>query len=225
MKHTLFITFSSVATLFLSAAEFHPISAISSSTSGTDLYQVNNLIQGAGSGFGATEPHDSLGGGSTSTWVTNAPNGGSGDYFANGVADPVFIIDLGADRALSEISTWGYANSNTNGGKNFTLRFATSIEGTGNFGDSISYSPSFEAAFSADLRDSNSFSQTVNARYVEMVFTDNWKNLQGGTPGGDRVGLGEVAFEDSVPPVDPLLQVDDTLNLDLDGSVRPSTWP
>ena len=220
MKHTLFITFSSVATLILSAAEFHPISAISSSTSGTDLYQVNNLIQGAGSGFGATEPHDSLGGGSTSTWVTNAPNGGSGDYFANGVADPVFIIDLGADRALSEISTWGYANSNTNGGKNFTLRFATSIEGTGNFGDSISYSPSFEAAFSADLRDSNSFSQTVNARYVEMVFTDNWKNLQGGTPGGDRVGLGEVAFEDSVPPVDPLLQVDDTLNLDLDGSVQ-----
>jgi hypothetical protein len=50
------------------------------------------------------------------------PNGG-GDYFANGVADPVLIIDLGADRGLSEISTWGYANSNTNGGREFSLPF------------------------------------------------------------------------------------------------------
>ncbi|MFT6864513.1 MAG: hypothetical protein ACJAVK_003080 [Akkermansiaceae bacterium] len=220
MKYFLIITLSSAATLFLSAAEFHPISAISSSTSGSDLYTVNNLIQGTGSGFTATEPHNSLGGGSTSTWVTNAPNGGNGDYFANGVADPVFIIDLGADRFLSEISTWGYANTNTNGGRDFTLRFATSTEGSGNFGNSLSYSPSFEAAFSADLRYSNSFRQPVNARYVEMTFTDNWRNLQGGTPGGDRVGLGEVAFENSVPPVDPLLQVDDTLNLNLDGSVQ-----
>jgi hypothetical protein len=44
--------------------------------------------------------------------------------------DPVLIIDLGADRGLSEISTWGYANSNTNGGREFSLRFATSTEGT-----------------------------------------------------------------------------------------------
>lgn len=204
----------------LSAAEFHPISSISSSTSGSDLYSVNNLIQGPGSGYGATEPHNSIGGGSTGTWVTDAPNGGSGDYFANGVADPVLIIDLGADRALSEISTWGYANSNTNGGRAFSLRFATSTEGTGGFGNSITYSPAFQAAFSADTRDSNSFSQNVTARYVEFTFTDNWRNGQGGTPGGDRVGLGEIAFEDTVPPTDPLLQVDDSFNLDLDGSIQ-----
>ncbi len=206
--------------LGLSATEFHPISSISSSTSGTDLFSVNNLIQGPGSGYSATEPHNSIGGGSTSTWVTNAPNGGSGDYFANGVPDPVLIIDLGADRSLSEISTWGYANSNTNGGREFTLRFATSAEGTGGFSDSITYSPSFQAAFSADTRDSNSFSQNVTARYVELTFTDNWRNGQGGTPGGDRVGLGEIAFEDTVPPTDPLLQVDDSFNLDLDGSIQ-----
>ncbi|MDF1711826.1 MAG: lamin tail domain-containing protein [Akkermansiaceae bacterium] len=206
--------------LGLAAAEFHPISSISSSTSGSDLYSVNNLIQGPGSGFEATEPHNSIGGGSTHTWVTNAPNGGSGDYFANGVADPVLIMDLGSDRALSEISTWGYANTNTNGGREFTLRFATSAEGTGGFGSSITYSPSFQAAFSADTRDSNAFSQNVIARYVELTFTDNWRNGQGGTPGGDRVGLGEIAFEDTVPPTDPLLQVDSSLNLELDGSVQ-----
>jgi hypothetical protein len=157
----------------LSAADFHPISLISSSTSGSDLYSVNNLSQGPGAGYGATEPHNSIGGGSTATWVTNAPNG-SGDYFANGVADPVLIIDLGADRALSEISTWGYANSNTNGGREFNLRFATSTEGSGGFGDSIIYSPSFQAAFNADTRDSHSFSQNVTARYVELTFTGAW---------------------------------------------------
>ena len=28
-----------------------------------------------------------------------------------------------------------------------------------------------------------------------MTITDNWRGLQAGIPGGDRVGLGEVAFE------------------------------
>ncbi|MDC0326627.1 hypothetical protein OAL83_01710, partial [bacterium] len=50
--------------LGLSATDFHPISSISSSTSGRDLYLVNNLIQGPGSGFEATEPQNSIGGGS-----------------------------------------------------------------------------------------------------------------------------------------------------------------
>lgn len=213
-------TFFLLTTSFLSAADFHPISSITSSTSVTDLYSVNNLIQGPGSGFEATEPHQSIGGGSTHTWVTDAPNGGSGDYFANGVPDPVLIIDLGSDRSLSEISTWGYANTNTNGGREFTLRFATASEGPGGLGQSISYAPSFAAAFSADLRDSHSFSQTVVARYVELTFTDNWRGGQGGTPGGDRVGLGEIAFEDQIPPTDPLLQSDPSFNLDLDGSVQ-----
>ncbi|MEJ6644718.1 MAG: lamin tail domain-containing protein [Akkermansiaceae bacterium] len=214
-----------ILTLPLVAADFHPVSSITSSTSGTDLYSVANLIQGPGSGFSTTEPHSSLGGGSTHTWVTNAPNGGSGDYFSNGVANPVLVIDLGSDRTLSEISTWGYANTNTNGGQDFTLRFATNSEGSNGFGTSITYEPSFEAGFSADARDSHPFSQTVSARYLEFTFTDNWKNLQGGTPGGDRVGLGEIAFENAIPPIDPLLQIDPTFNLDLDGSVQTIELP
>ncbi|MDG1670976.1 MAG: lamin tail domain-containing protein [Akkermansiaceae bacterium] len=137
----------------------------------------------------------------------------------------MLLLDLGADRSLSEISTWGYANSNTNGGKDFTLRFATSADGPGGLATSITYTPSFDAAFSANTRDTHSFSQTVIARYVELVFTDNWKNLQAGTPGGDRVGLGEIAFEDSVPPIDPLLQIESSLNLTLDGSVQTVDIP
>ena len=207
--------------LAVHAVNFHPISSITSSTSGSDLYPVGNLIQGAGSGYSTSEPHNSIGGGSSHTWVTNAPGA---DYFAL-LPDPVLLLDLGADRSLSEISTWGYANSNTNGGKDFTLRFATSADGPGGLATSITYTPSFDAAFSADTRDSHSFSQTVIARYVELVFTDNWKNLQGGTPGGDRVGLGEIAFEDSVPPIDPLLQIESSLNLTLDGSVQTIDIP
>lgn len=220
MKKLSFFSLLVLVTAAVSAAEFHPISSISSSTATTDLYRVENLIQGPGVGFQAAEPHGSLGGGSGFLWVTNAPNGGSGDYFDNGVPDPVLTIDLGADRRLSEISTWGYANTNTNGGREFELRFATSVEGSGGFGNSISYQPSFRAAFDADRRDSHPFSEVVLARYVEVIFTDNWRNGQGGIPGGDRVGLGEIAFEDATPAVDPLLAVDPTFNLDLDGSVQ-----
>ncbi|MGI9244390.1 MAG: CotH kinase family protein, partial [Verrucomicrobiales bacterium] len=90
---------------------------------------------------------------------------------------------------------------------------------------SISYSPEFEAAHAASDRDSHQFSQSVTARYVEMTISDNWRGFQGGTPGGDRVGLGEVAFEDSVPPVDPRVDLPSNLNLDLDGSVQTIDVP
>ena len=184
------------------AANFHPISSATTTTPG-DLYPVSNLIQGPGSGFGASEPHNKLGGGATHTWVTYAP---AADWYSAEPA-PVLVFDLGSNRALSEISTWGYADTNTNGAKDFTLRFATSAEGTAGFGSSITYAPSFEAAFQTTARDSHSFSQTVTARYVEMTITDNWRGFQGGTPGGDRVGLGEVAFEDAVPPIDPQIDL------------------
>jgi len=222
MKFSLVIATIFNGLLSVHAANFHPISSITSSTSGSDLYSVGNLIQGSGSGYSASEPHNSIGGGSSHTWVTDDPGP---DYYTTGLPDPILLLDLGADRTLSEISTWGYASSNTNGGRDFTLRFATSADGPGGLATSITYSPSFIAAFSPTTRDSHSFSQTVTARYVEVVFTDNWKNLQGGTPGGDRVGLGEIAFEDSVPPIDPLLQIENSLNLTLDGSVQTIDIP
>ena len=106
---------------------------------------------------------------------------------------------------LTEISTWGYADTNTNGAKDITLRFATDAEGTGGFGTSITYNPTFEAGFNYGPRDSNPFSQAVTARYVEMTIPDNWQGFQGGTPGGDRVGLGEVAFEQIPEPSSALL--------------------
>lgn len=227
MKKTVIPIWRSLTALLCSlnlaaAANFYPISDVSSTS--TDFYPVSNLRQGPGSGFVATEPHDQLGGGATHTWVTDAPNGG-GDYYANGVPDPVLVFDLGADHLLSEMSTWGYADSNTNGTKNFSLRFATSAEGASGFGNSITYNPSFAAAFPTAGRDSHAFSQNITARYVEMSISDNWRGQQDGTPGGDRVGLGEVAFEDSAPVVDLKIDLPPNFDLSLDGSVQTFDIP
>lgn len=176
-----------------SAVFFTPTEITSANSTILTGYVLANLKQGPGVGYNSSEPHDILGAGGTGfNWVTVAPSPVV-DYYAAFPA-PILIIDLGQNRPLSEISTWGYSASNTNGFKDFTLRFATAAEGTGGFGTSITYKPSFEAAFSPTTRDSNPFSQTVTARYVEMTITDNWAGFQGAMAGGDRVGAGEIAF-------------------------------
>ncbi|YCM46500.1 choice-of-anchor D domain-containing protein [Verrucomicrobiaceae bacterium 227] len=177
---------------------FHPISAVLTNT--VNFYSELNLISGIGAGFETTWPHLSIGEAEPATWVSDAPNGGSASYFDNGQPAPVIIFDLGSNVTLGEINTWGYSNTNTNGGKEFTLRFATEAEGgeevlgDENFGNSINYEPSFEADLNATQRQIHLFEQKVSARYVEMTITGNWRGLVDGLAGGDRVGLGEVAF-------------------------------
>jgi hypothetical protein len=176
-------------------ATFYTIAGVTT-TNTVDFFVKENMIQGAGVGFDAALPHDQTPG--AATWVTNNRNGAN-DYYNVGGTIPIVVFDLGSNVLLNEISTWGYADTNTNGAKDFSLRFATSAEGTGGFGTSITYNPVFEATFAFAPRDSNVFSQNVTARYVEMTITDNWRGFQGAIPGGDRVGLGEVAFAIPVP--------------------------
>ena len=187
---------------------FHPITAVATNT--VNFYEDFNLIAGIGAGFESTWPHNSIG---TSTWVTDAPNGGAGNsYYDNDQPLPVLYFDLGANVTLGEISTWGYSAGNTNGGKDYTLRFATDAEGGDatlgdeNYGNTILFSPSFEAGFSPLARDTEVFEQLVSARYVEMTITTNWINFEG-IPGGDRVGLGEVAFPLFTGGVNPALGI------------------
>ena len=201
-------------------ADFHPVSSVSTSTEG-DLWTVSNLIQGPGVGFDSEEPHDQLGSGSSSRWVTGAPGGFPSDYIAV-AGGPVLIFDLGSDVALSEVSAWGYSSSNANGVSALRLRFATSAEGASGFADSIVYSPEFSLLIGDVARQSFPFSQTVIARYVELSCLDNFYANGGSGPpaGGDRVGLGEVAFE--VSPGDPNARIGlpPNLGLELDGSVQ-----
>jgi len=172
------------------AVLFYPISSVASDTAVTDFYPAARLIEGAGVGFDAAEPHNRTSG---LTWVTNAPNGGSGDYFGpTPTPGPRLVFDLGADVPLSEVSVWGYADANANGASDFNLRFATASDGTGAFGTSISQNPTFTAIQTVTPRQSFSF-PAVSARYVELTPTDNFFGIN--PPGGDRVGLGEVAFQ------------------------------
>lgn len=173
------------------ANTFHPITAITSATVDWDFFPAINLRQGIGVGFNAEQPHNQLG---TSTWVTNAPNGGTADYF-NPVPDPapLLTVDLGSDVVLNEISLWGYALTNANGMSDFSLRFATSAEGPEG-ATSIPYNPTFVLPHGAANRHSFWFPAPVTARYVLITPLDNYFGM-GLAPGGDRVGIGEVAFE------------------------------
>lgn len=188
------------------AAEFYLIVGIESSTAGDDLYPASNLILGPGVGFDANAPHDKILGGAEGNWVTAAPGGFPSDYIE--VAGmPVFMLDLGQDTPLKEISIWGYSDTNANGTSELSLRFATDAEGASGVGQSITYNPTFFPAVDAIPRQSFKFSQEVSARYVELTNVDNYYVAPGdgtggppGLAGGDRVGLGEIAFANVPEP-------------------------
>ncbi|MGJ8695237.1 MAG: hypothetical protein ACSHYF_02905 [Verrucomicrobiaceae bacterium] len=191
----------------LSAATFHPIASISSSTAPTpnaDPVGADRLIHGAGVGFDGAPPHNAIHGASIwdSVWFT-AACGFPCDYYDT-LPTPVLTLDLGQDRDLNEISIWGFVQANANGGKRASLRFATQNDGAANMGTSITFNPAFSLNNDELLRQSFAFGQIITARFVEVTITDNFFQFpgdgsQGETPGGDRVGLGEIAF--AVPEI------------------------
>lgn len=187
------------------ADQFYPIASVESSTAANDLWPVANLIQGPGVGFSDAQPHEKLAGGAGGLWVTNAC-GFPCDYIET-TGQPVLTFDLGENVPLCEISIWGYAATNSNGLSEFSLRFASEADGPGGFGTSIEFNPSYAGIDSGELPNEDNtsrfsflFGQEVTARYVELTCLDNHfiapgNGSQGEIPGGDRVGIGEVAFE------------------------------
>jgi hypothetical protein len=185
--------------------QFYPISAVEVSTSANDLWPVSNLIQGPGVGFDDNQPHGRILGGAGGNWVTGAC-GFPCDYIET-TGKPVLIFDLGVDVSLCEISVWGYSATNSNGVSEFSLRFATETDGPGGFGTSVGFNPTYAGLGSGELpndddisRASFLFEQGVIARYVEFTCEDNHfiapgTGAGGEIPGGDRVGIGEIAFE------------------------------
>lgn len=224
------------------ADTFYPIDGVTVTYPddiGGAFWPESNLIQGPGVGFQEDEPHDKIGGGAAANWVTTADAGFPADYIED-VGMPVIELDLGQDRALSEISTWGYEDGNTNGMREFSLRFATGAEGPAGYGSSINYNPTFLVDdffdFDAVERRSFDFSEQVSARYVELTVTDNYFDDPGdGTgengwgPGGDRVGIGEIAFRaegdfEPEPPAPPSTQFYDIS--DISSSTEDTDlWP
>jgi hypothetical protein len=187
------------------ADQFYPISSVQSSTSANDLWPVSNLIQGPGAGFSDVQPHEKTAGGAGGLWVT-AACGFPCDYIET-TGLPILIFDLGGNVPLCEISIWGYAASNSNGLSEFSLRFASEVDGPNGFETSIDFNPSYGGIDSGALpneddisRFSFLFGQEITARYVELTCLDNHfiapgTGAGGEIPGGDRVGIGEIAFE------------------------------
>lgn len=207
-------------------------SIFSSSTSDDpdlgDLWPVQNLLQGPGVGFDADEPHDGIPNGAEAAWVTNANAGFPADYIEdvslpNGQL-PTIVFDFGADAPLDEISVWAYSSTNSNGVSEFVLRFATDADGPEGFDTSgisqFEFNPRNEhAPGDMPVWQSFEFGELLTARYVEFTVIDNYflppGDGSGGAvdefyegyielPGGDRVGLGEVAFRipDELPAPD-----------------------
>jgi hypothetical protein len=174
-----------------------PVSA-TSSTAGDDLWPASNLVQGPGVGYDAADPYNQATDVAGTRWVTAAPGGFPSDYIAV-AGGPVIVFDLGADTLMSSVHTWGYSDTNTNGVSEFALRFASDADGTGGFGTSLGFNPTFTMVQDAVSMQSNDFGQSLTARYVEFTVTDNLffppgDGSAGGQAGGDRAGLGEVAF-------------------------------
>jgi hypothetical protein len=132
-------------------------------------------------------------GGLGNSWVTSAPNGATGDYFANGTANPVLELDLsnfGLDKSFDKVAIWGYSSAAGNDLKSFTLEFST--DGGNTYSNPISLEKSM---YSVD-----NFVTVIDlggefeADYVRMTITDN--HFETGA-GGDRVGFNEIRFVDS----------------------------
>ncbi len=175
-------------------SDFYPIRQIQSSTALTDIYPARNLIQGPGVGFEASAPYRKISLDAQGNWATESECGSGCDYFRV-APPPILVLDLGSDQLLNEIDTWAYQSTNANGVSQFELRFATSDEGPQNFGRSIAFNPVFSALTNQDLpMQSFPFAQPVRTRYVEFKATDNFHGRPGAPDGGDRMGLGEIAF-------------------------------
>jgi hypothetical protein len=143
------------------------------------------------------------------SWVTNAS---TADYFETGggnASPPTVVFDLGTDTAISNIILWQYQNDGGgaanvgNHTRTLDLRFNAAFEGSASFlgpATTLTMLPVTDGdglGNGNDLNGSNTaqtFSLGGTARYVQLTVTDNYRNFQGITAGGDRAGLGEVRF-------------------------------
>ena len=160
--------------------------AISSSTSATDLRPAGQLIDG--SGLSGTPTLAALGTHTTSpttAWVTEGVSFPQ-DYFAS-KPPPVLTCTLPQVSLVSELIIWGYGGGH-NEAKSFSVAFST--DGM-NYGSTVAVGTSILLA--------NGAARLVfpggprMATHVRVTVTDNYW-VSPGTSGGDRVVLGEIRF-------------------------------
>ncbi|MEJ6642135.1 MAG: CotH kinase family protein [Akkermansiaceae bacterium] len=179
----------------LASSEFFPAANL---TNGSGLSQSPTIAN-----YTTTTTHAAASG--SSAWTTDAPGGGSADYFALDPATaplPVFLLTFTEEHEFTDFIYWGYHFGNPNGNevKSFTLEFST--DGGSNFSNSISLtSPAITQGNATSLP----FNDTFPANTIRLTLTDNWFEDYGG---GDRAGLGEIRFIGTTPiNPDPVIEV------------------
>lgn len=161
---------------------------------GGAFFPVSNLFIAGDITPAATGTHPMNLDASTQSWVTT--DNGS-DYFAAGTA-PILRFTLSSATALDAIYLWPYGGgtgSSTfqgNSAKTFNLTYRDA--GLSSLGTvtGLTINPPFFPG-SAAPRQTIAISAPALTAFVDMTITDNYFG-EPGSAGGDRVGLGQVAF-------------------------------
>ena len=204
-----FLCFSAAAVLACAgAANATLITPTSIAYTGTGVEDVfpdeNRIIDGSGLSGALLPDGSNLGtvahgaAGASVAWVTDAPGGGSSDYFAQpGPPTVVFEIDLGGTFTVDTFASWGYHFGGFNGNSMSSVRFDFSTDGTGTIVDS-SQTVAVPMASSHELATIVSLTPTT-ANFITMEVLDN--HFPGVAPffGGDRAGVAEIRFANLVP--------------------------
>jgi hypothetical protein len=150
-----------------------------------------------------THANPIVSGGIGNAWATNAPNGGTGDFFATGgtPGTVIFEIELGDTYILDTFYSWSYDFDDTKPAAN-NIKTITLDYGVGNFTDGTLAGLELTPPVN-NLALSVSFGP-ITADRVQITVTDNWFDGNGTYGGGDRVGSGEFAFH-AVPEPTTLL--------------------
>ncbi len=163
---------------------------------GTEFYPAANVTNGSGLPAATTlENYQSLShspASGSSAWTTNAPGGGSADYYNHGPA-PVFLFGFDEIHEFSDLIYWGYHFGNPNGNEGRSFRLEFSEDHGVSFGPAVDLvSPAISRSAATTLALGASYSGNA----IRLTITDNWFEDFGG---GDRVGIGEFRFLGETP--------------------------
>jgi len=163
---------------------------------GTEFYPAANVRNGSGLSATPTlanyQTVTHAGANSSTAWTTNAPGGGSADYYTFGPA-PVFLLQFAETHNFSDLIYWGYHFNTPNGNEGKAFRLEFSENGGATFGASIEViAPAISRSASTTL----DLGGNSSADAIRLTVIDNWFEDFGG---GDRVGIGEFRFIGETP--------------------------
>lgn len=194
-KHTLMAVSALSAGLAPAAVLITP-TGVANSSSVSEFFPLANIANDSGlSGVATFANYTTITHGNASgatAWTTTNPNG-AGDYFLAGSpgTPAVITLDLGATYEITDFVFWGYhfGSGNGNEGREFSLEFST--DGGGSFGTPVTVSNPL-STYAVQNANTLSLGGTFAADTVRLTIEDN--HFGGTSPGGDRLGLGEVKF-------------------------------